>query len=126
MSERVSLEEKVKKLLGEPVCGCCSRVVGSFRWEKLKYIGNDDTNGRYAYIELLRCKECQRYWLDYSFDYTRSYSGRWFRGIIPENHIDKITVENAAAYLENLDWYMGGGSHFEGKIYYQQGAIDDN
>jgi hypothetical protein len=124
MLQRFLSRDYIIRLIGELPCTCFENVL-FFHLRRIQYYGNDDTNGRYADVELYECEFCQRLWLHYSFDYTRSRSGRWFRGILPAAYSDKITVANAAPYLESLDWYLGGGSHYDGRVYYIRGAIDD-
>lgn len=125
MTQRRFLQnEEIQNLDGALICGCLERQNFS-GLRQLRYIGNDDTNGRYADVTLEECTACGQLWLRYFFDYTRPRSGRWFRGLISDVSAEEITTENAAAYLENLDWYMGGGSHYDGKVYYIRGAIDD-
>jgi hypothetical protein len=124
MLPRFLSKTDVEQLIGEPPCGCFENAL-FFRLKSVKYYGNDDTSGRYADVELYECELCRQLWLQYSFDYTRPRSGRWFRGLISAAHTAKITVANAAPYLENLDWYLGGGSHYDGRVYYLRGSIDD-
>jgi len=43
-----------------------------------------------------------------------SGSGRWARGLISAEDAERVTPETAAAYLDDLAWYIYGGSYFHG------------
>lgn len=76
-------------------------------------LGIDHTKGRYGEVTIEQCRRCKRKWIRYLVEYESfSNSGRWYRGIIDQNDIKKITPENAIEYIENLEWYLYGGSYF--------------
>ena len=41
-----------------------------------------------------------------------SKSGRFYKGIVTNKNLPKLTPENSIAYIEKLDWYIYGGSYF--------------
>lgn len=43
-----------------------------------------------------------------------SRSGRWARGLISESDMQTITPQTAVAHLNGLEWYLYGGSYFDG------------
>lgn len=87
-------------------------------------IGVDKTNGRYADVSLLQCKLCQRIWIKYLVEFESfSKSGRWYRGIISKKEANAMSPENAFEYLENIDWYIFGGSYFESAGNFGQGKL---
>ncbi|HKJ88261.1 MAG TPA: hypothetical protein VKA48_07115, partial [Gammaproteobacteria bacterium] len=51
-------------------------------------IGVDETHGRFGSVELKTCKTCNRKWLRYHVEYGAfSRSGRWYRGLVPEERV---------------------------------------
>ncbi len=83
------------------------------------YIGIDKTNWRFADVNIEKCIHCNRKWISYLVEFESfTKSGRWYRGIVLENDLIKITPENSIKYIENLNWYIFGGSYFDsrGKI----------
>lgn len=105
-------------------CVCCTPPPHYTNFEHT-FLGMDSTNGRYAGVSLQTCIHCRRNWLVYFVEYeSRTGSGRWYRGIISEKDRETITPETAVAYLEQVDWYLYGGSYFsstgkcgKGKLY---------
>lgn len=76
-------------------------------------LGEDRTHGRYGEVTVQTCKFCGTHWLRYFVEYEhRSGSGRWYRGVIASNQIDKIKPEQAVDFLESLPSYFYGGSYF--------------
>ena len=89
-------------------------------------IGTDLTNSRYGTVSIKKCLKCNKLWLHYLVEYEAfSRSGRWFRGLITEKEIERITPENAINFLEKLDWYFYGGSYFETTERIGKGEIVD-
>ncbi len=88
------------------------------------FIGVDKTAGRFADVELERCHRCGRYWLRYYWEMEAfSRCGRWYRGVITEEQAQTVTPDNAASLLESLEWYLVGGSYYEGKIHRSSGPV---
>jgi hypothetical protein len=90
-----------------------------------KNIGIDQNNGRFGEVSIHQCCTCQRLWLHYFVEYEHlSSSGRWYRGLITDDIAEIITPENAVEILSNLQWYLYGGSYFQGKSGCSKGKID--
>lgn len=87
-------------------------------------VGVDKRHGRFAEITLLTCTFCGTKWVHYHAEFESfSRSGRWYRGIIHELKLKKLTPENAVEYLESLDWYIFGGSYFSSTGMYGKGKV---
>jgi hypothetical protein len=99
-----------------PVSGCiCEQASAQFTQFESSYIGCDETEGRYADVTLNRCRTCGRAWLHYFVEYEAfSRSGRWARGLISEAAAEAMVPEKAVDHLNGLEWYLYGGSYFDG------------
>lgn len=76
-------------------------------------LGIDETNGRFAEVNIQTCKHCQTKWLNYFIAIEGvSSNSKWFKGIIDAAHVASIKPETALAYLENCEWYFYGGSYY--------------
>jgi hypothetical protein len=52
-------------------------------------------------------------WLHYFYEIEAfEKSGRWYRGLIDREQLDKIYAENAIKYLKSLEWHFFGSSYF--------------
>lgn len=111
---------KIQKL------GCvCEKPELSHTDYRTSNIGTDKTNGRMAEVSILQCKLCQRIWLKYLVEFESfTKSGRWYKGIIAKKDVAGMKPENAVEYLENLDWYIYGGSYLESTGMFGQGKLD--
>jgi hypothetical protein len=59
-------------------CGCLDSGPHYPDIVDTKHIGVDDTEGRFATVELMRCARCRRLWLRYAVEYEGlTASGRW-------------------------------------------------
>jgi len=106
-----------------PPCACEDPAAPRDQFLAFQY-GCDETGGRYADVTLSRCRECRRIWLRYSVEYESfSRSGRWARGIITEAQAETLTPETAADCLAGLDWYLYGGSYFDGRSGRRKGSM---
>jgi hypothetical protein len=96
--------------------GCaCEQGSASYRQFESRDLGCDQTEGRFAEVTLTRCRTCGRLWLRYLVEYEAfSRSGRWARGLISDEAARTITPEAAVPHLDGLDWYLYGGSYFDG------------
>ena len=96
--------------------GCvCEQGDAQFTEFESRDVGCDETEGRFADVTLNRCRTCGRTWLLYLVEYEFfSRSGRWARGLIDDDAIKTITPETAVAHLNALEWYLYGGSYFDG------------
>jgi hypothetical protein len=96
--------------------GCvCEHGGARFTEFESRDVGCDETEGRFAAVTLNRCRTCGRTWLRYLVEYEAfSRSGRWARGLINDDAAKTITPETAVAHLDGLEWYLYGGSYFDG------------
>lgn len=79
-------------------------------------VGQDATDGRFAEVEIWRCRDCGRPWLRYAVEYEAfTASGRWARGLIQEADAETLTADRAAGHIDRLPWYIRGGSLFGGE-----------
>jgi hypothetical protein len=80
-------------------------------------IGVDPSNGRFADVAAIECLNCGRLWLKYGWELEwHSRSGRWYAGLVSPDQVERLVPEDAPQVLEGLDWYLAGGSYFDGKI----------
>ena len=94
-------------------CICLDLPLPFDHYEEVRFIGIDEILGRFGQVTLKRCRHCQRYWLHYFVEYEAfSKSGRYYMGLITPETAETLTPETAVDYLENLDWYLYGGSYF--------------
>ncbi len=85
-------------------------------------VGIDKNHGE---VNIQTCIFCDQSWLRYFIEYESfSQSGRWYSGMISERDANKITPENAIAFLEKLDWCFCGGSYFGGKVFKRKGKLN--
>ena len=81
-------------------------------------------DSRYGEVTLLICPDCGQIWLRYFYENEAfSRSGRWYMGPVNPAQIARITAENAKEILEGMDWYLFGGSYFDGKTGRSSGNI---
>lgn len=94
--------------------GCaCADPNARYDLFEAKPVGVDETDGRYADVALLRCRQCGRGWLRVRAEYEdRPRSGKWARGLISDRDAETLTPEAAASYLAQLPWHLYGGSAF--------------
>jgi len=104
-------------------CRCTFPPPRHFDYSR-EFIGVDETNGRFAEVSIDTCKYCGTKWINYFYEVEGfSKSGRWYRGIIGEEAAATISASNAAAWLEQLDQYMYGGSYFGTEGAYGSGQL---
>jgi hypothetical protein len=78
-----------------------------------RYVGCDETDGRYADVTLTRCSRCRRLWLGYAVEYEGfSNSGRWCEAVIDDATAATMTPEAAPGFLAAAPWHVYGGSYF--------------
>lgn len=97
-------------------CNCLNESMGMNEYKKVRFIGIDETNGRFGEVNLWQCKTCGRLWLHYfvEFESFRA-SERYFMGLISQEASDTLLPSEAVEYLNKLDWHLYGGSYFYGK-----------
>jgi hypothetical protein len=94
-------------------CLCLDLPLPLYHYGKEKFIGVDETLGRFGQVTLKQCRHCRRWWLHYFVEYEAfRASGRYFMGLITPEVAETITPETAVEYLESLDWHLYGGSYF--------------
>lgn len=92
--------------------GCvCEQGSARFSQFETQGVGCDETEGRFADVTLNRCRSCGRLWLRYLVEYEAL---RWARGLIGEEAAQSITPQAAVDHLNGLEWYLYGGSYFDG------------
>lgn len=113
----------MKKL---PKLGCaCEKHDLSVSEYRTSIVGIDFTSDKNAEVSIIQCRLCQRIWLNYAVEFPDSpESGRWFKGIIAKKEVAEMKPENAIEYLENLPWYICGGSYFGNKEVFGEGKLN--
>ncbi|MBV8327694.1 hypothetical protein [Chryseobacterium sp.] len=101
-----------------PQIGCaCEKPGSNYTEYRSSELGIDHTDGRDGEVTIQQCKLCQRIWIHYFVQHESfSKSGRWYKGIVSKKDRSQITPENAVEYLENLEWYVYGGSFFDDEV----------
>lgn len=105
----------------------CEKLPPDYRNYVSSYLGQDPTNGRYAEVTIQQCINCKRKWINYLVEIESfSNSTRYYKGVVTEENLSKITPENSIKYIERLDWYIYGGSYFgtSGKFGSGKATID--
>ncbi|MXS71834.1 hypothetical protein GSF70_11465 [Flavobacteriaceae bacterium W22] len=112
----------MKKL---PKLGCACEKHDLIESEyRTSTVGTDFTDGRNAEVSIIQCRLCQRIWLKYEIESPDNLKySRWYKGIIAKKEVAVMKPENAVEYLENLDWYICGGSYFGNKEVFKQGNL---
>lgn len=109
--------------MGQSRCRCESADSPTDQFSSV-YIGCDETAGRYADVSLLRCEICGRDWLNYSVNYEGfRKSGRWARGLVDLSTGIKLNPAQVVDHLNGLDWYLYGGSYFDGQSGQRRGPM---
>jgi hypothetical protein len=89
-----------------------------------KWIGVDETDGRFGEVSIETCNHCGGKCIHYFVEYEAvTASGRWFRGLITPEIEPTVTPNNAVALLESLPWHLYGGSYFRSAWAKGTGAI---
>jgi hypothetical protein len=78
-----------------------------------RYLGCDQTEGRFADVTLRRCSACRMTWLRYQVEYEAfTGSGRWAEIPLSEADAATVTPETAAALIDASPWHIYGGSYY--------------
>ena len=112
----------MKKL---PKLGCACEKHDLIESEyRTSNVGTDLTENRNAEVSVIQCRLCQRIWLKYSVE-SEDFPNlnRWFKGIIAKKEVAGMKPENTVDYLENLEWYICGGSFFGNKEVFGEGKL---
>ena len=99
-----------------PECKCLNEPMDVNQYNKIRFVGIDETNGRFGEINIWQCKTCERFWLHYFVEFEAfPASGRYFMGLITKEIAETLSPSDAIAFLNNLDWHLYGGSYFSGR-----------
>jgi hypothetical protein len=110
---------------GEVSCDCNNADCPHTRFDEVRRVGVDHTEGRFADVTILQCLSCDETWLHYSVEYEGfSKSGRWARGLIDVARAQNITPEHSVPYLDSLSSYLFGGSRYDGVGGSRAGPMD--
>lgn len=78
-----------------------------------RYLGMDETDGRFADVSLEQCTTCGSYWMHYGYSIEGfSGSGRWYRIQVDPEKTAAVKPEAAARLLINATWHFYGGSYY--------------
>ena len=78
-----------------------------------RYLGVDELSGRFGEVTIETCRRCGQRWLHYFYEIEGfPSSGRWYRGTVSEEQVDRATAGNALRVLGTLSWHFAGGSSF--------------
>lgn len=101
----------------EAECGCLTPPLYGDNFNIHRLAGYDETKNRFGEVSIETCKQCGTKWLHYFVEYEAfRKSGRWYRGVITDEVSLAVTPQNSVAILEGLDWWVSGGSYFNGII----------
>jgi hypothetical protein len=97
----------------DPDCSCLERGPPSFDDAHTRFVGVDETDGRFADVTLCRCPRCSRTWLRYQLEYEAfTASGRWCMAPIDATLAASVKPETAAGVIAEAEWHIFGGSYF--------------
>lgn len=116
--ERINLAAFLDRAPADPEKCICLDLPQPFdHYEKVKFVGRDETNGRFGEVNLRRCLHCGRLWVHYFVEYEAyRASGRYYMGVITAEDAESLTAETAVDFLNSLDWHLFGGSFFDGVV----------
>jgi hypothetical protein len=76
-------------------------------------LGRDDTEGRFADVDVIRCARCRQLWLRYQYEIEAfTASGRWYEAVIDEAAAAAMTTEDAYGFIKAAPWRIVGGSFY--------------
>lgn len=105
--------------MSPPTCKCFA-----VPFKYLKPVQEPGLDSRLAEVSIQACQECGQFWLTYFYEMESfTGSGRWYLGPISPEQRAALTLESAKSVLEGLDWYIYGGSYFNGRSGRGKGAI---
>ena len=109
---------------GNGECSCLTPPFGFDRFESQR-VGVDASGGRFAEVDLVRCRACGQRFVHYFYELESfSRSGRWYRAPVTGVDARELTNENARAILTKARLYFYGGSSFESSGQRGAGALD--
>jgi hypothetical protein len=94
------------------------------QYNQVRFVGIDETDGQFGEVNLWQCERCGQHWLHslVEFEAFRK-SGRYFMGLITPETAERLSRDRAVDYLNQLDWYLYGGSYFDGKKGKSKGEV---
>jgi len=105
--------------LTEPKCRCFGG-----RIDQLTVTKDLGLDSRFGEVSVLLCPDCGQHWLRYFYEAEAfTASGRWYLGVVTPELLATVNVENAKSTLERLNWYLYGGSYYEGRSGRTSGEI---
>lgn len=105
-------------------CGCMTPPSYNGNFDDQHHLGCDETNNWYGEVSIETCNQCGTKWLRYYVEYAAFMkSGRWYRGVITDEVSHTVTAQNSVSILEGLDWWIRGGSFFNGIIKKGRGRL---
>lgn len=108
----------------QQTCLCLVEPLQFNHYAEVRFIGVDETFGRFGEVTLKQCRHCGQHWLHYFVEYEHlKGSGRWYLGLITPEQAQTLQPQEAVAYLEKLEWCFHGGSYFEGRVGKSRGHI---
>jgi len=83
--------------VGESACHCLRYGTHAPHASTLRDVGRDESLGRYASVDIIRCDRCGRCWLRYLHEEEfRRAAGRWAEALIDLDQIDTVLAGDAA------------------------------
>lgn len=96
-----------------PSCGCLAIGPRFPDAVQERRVGVDETGGRFADVDVIKCKTCDRLWLRYQAEHEgASRSGRWAEALIDDETARRIAPEQASDFIESQAWLVFGGSYW--------------
>jgi len=97
--------------VGESACHCLRYGTHAPHASTLRDVGRDESLGRYASVDIIRCDRCGRCWLRYLHEEEfRRAAGRWAEALIDLDQIDTVLAGDAANYIGHANFRIVGGS----------------
>ena len=108
-------------------CECLTPPLYNANFNVQRLTGYDETNNWFGEVSIETCNQCGTKWLQYFVEYEAfTKSGRWYRGVISDEVSNTVTLQNSISILQVLDWWIRGGSYFDGNITRGRGRLKLN
>ena len=105
-------------------CICLNEPLTFDQYNQVRFVGVDETKGRFGEVNIWQCKRCGQHWLHYLVEYEAfPKSGRYFMGLITPELAETLSPDAAVDYLNKLEWHFYGGSYFDGKKGKSKGQV---
>jgi hypothetical protein len=100
-------------LTSDPNCPCLSHGPKRPDFIEEGEIGTDPSEGRFAYVYLIRCASCSRLWIRYLWEVEAcTASGQWCEAPIEESAAATMSPEVAYRFIMSRHWRIVGGSFY--------------